>query len=207
MSTPSRTPLGRSASTGCPNRKPRTELKSEQSYLRKFFDERTDEDGNTVPLEQVAAKMNDAVRYTYLFPAGTYADKVREVLRVFASKEYELVTIKNFWASKKVYPGINVTFESKGGQLFELQFHTKDSFDAKKVEEPHYETRRSNDAQIAAIKARAKAEKRVLTDDEKDEIMRIEADNDVENEESKRLFGNVPTPPAAKEIKDYKRNP
>ncbi|MET9626037.1 hypothetical protein ABZX92_01110 [Lentzea sp. NPDC006480] len=182
-------------------------LKSQPSYLRKFFDERTDVDGNKVPLDKVAAKMNDAVRYTYLFPEATYANKFHEVIRFFELKGYTLVTIKNFWASTKAYPGINVTFESKGGQLFELQFHTKDSFDAKKVEEPHYEIRRSNEAQINAIKAKAKAENRGLTDDEKLEIGRIEADNAAENAESESIFVKVPTPPAAKEIKNYKRNP
>jgi hypothetical protein len=186
---------------------PGNDLKSRESYLRKFFDERTDDDGNTVPLEQVAPEMNDAVRYTYLFPDETYANKFHEVVRFFELKDYKLVRIKNFWARKKTYPGINVTFESKNGQLFELQFHTKDSYEAKKTEEPHYDIRRTNDAQISAITRRAKAENRDLTDDEKDEIKRIGADNAAEEAKSESIFVKVPTPPAAKEIREYKRNP
>ncbi|MET8761354.1 hypothetical protein [Lentzea sp. NPDC004782] len=62
-------------------------------------------------------------------------------------------------------------------------------------------------AVLHAIEAKAKAENRDLLDAEKDEIAMIEADNLAEEAESESIFVKVPTPPAAKEIKNYKRNP
>jgi len=178
------------------------ETKELESYLRKFFSERTDKNGNVVPLEQVATKMNDAVRYTYLFPAETYADKVKAVRDLFKASDYALVRLKNFWTRDGLYPGINVTFASKDGQLFELQFHTRNSYDAKMKEGKIYERRRALEAQIDAIEGRAAAEKRPLTDAETREVARLRAEKLEEEGRSEAIFDDVETPPQVEEIEE-----
>ncbi|MEU7479425.1 hypothetical protein AB0A63_25785 [Lentzea sp. NPDC042327] len=183
--------------------KKRTELKSAESYLRKLFDEMNDGGVKRDPRD-IQHKMNDAVRYTYVFPDATYTNKFYEALVAFEAKGYTLVEVKNFWAKMNGYPGINTTFRSADGQLFELQFHTDKSFKAKSDETTHYEKRRTNDAQVAAIQGRAAAEKRPLTEKEKLKINELEADTAAEKVKSDAIFNEVDIPPSALIIPNFK---
>jgi hypothetical protein len=73
----------------------------------------------------------DAVRYTLQFPEGSYAAKVLEGFDQLSSRGFELVRHRNFWGGPD-YQGINSTWRDPvSGQVFEVQFHTAESFAAK----------------------------------------------------------------------------
>jgi hypothetical protein len=73
----------------------------------------------------------DTVRYTLQFPEGSYAANVLEGFDQLSGRGYELVRHRNFWGGPD-YQGINSTWRDPvSGQVFEVQFHTGESFAAK----------------------------------------------------------------------------
>lgn len=48
------------------------------------------------------------------------------------NKEYKLQAMTNTFRDGAPYKGINSTYLSPDGELFEMQFHTPESFDMKK---------------------------------------------------------------------------
>jgi len=75
--------------------------------------------------------MKDAVRYTQIHEADTYADGVRSARAAMRDAGYTEVDWKNSWGGEG-YAGINSfwrTADDRG--TFEVQFHTPDSFAAK----------------------------------------------------------------------------
>ncbi len=58
--------------------------------------------------------------------------KTLKTLEVYKDEGYNIIVIKNSWVDDfNPYNGINTVLESSSGQTFELQFHTKESFDLK----------------------------------------------------------------------------
>lgn len=98
-----------------------------------------------------AKQNNDAVRYTFLFPDEKYVFAFRKALTSLAKQNYK-VPEKRIWnAWKNIgtafdngYRGINITVISSQGQTFELQFHTKESFDLKTKNHKLYKQLKSN---------------------------------------------------------------
>ena len=81
----------------------------------------------------------DAIRYTFVYEeakytAGVYADCDR-----LESQGFQPVDRQNSWTDDQ-YKGINGRWREPGsGHLFEVQFHTQDSYDAKQVTHAAYE--------------------------------------------------------------------
>lgn len=89
--------------------------------------------------------------YYFPFPISTYSverctifggsfnpeklsEKTLKAIENFKSKGYTIIKLKNTWLDKyNPYNGINVTFKTQDGQYFEVQFHTKESFELKDV--------------------------------------------------------------------------
>ncbi|MCV6631540.1 MAG: hypothetical protein OIF50_16950 [Flavobacteriaceae bacterium] len=94
-------------------------LKSEESLTRKLKS-----DGLNAP-------MNDVLRYTTTFTETSFVKGVQNVLNDLRSEGYEVVKIKNTFEEGVVYKGINTNVKSPDGHIFELQFHTPDSFNVK----------------------------------------------------------------------------
>jgi len=96
-------------------------------------------------VEEIVARINDAVRYIVSIPDGDYslgADGMTEGLR---AKGYEQVELANYW-NVDGYKGVNSTWRDPAtGQLFEMQFHSPDSLAAKMQEHVLYEKRRLPD--------------------------------------------------------------
>lgn len=88
--------------------------------------------------DQACAKVKDAIRYTFVYrddhyPGGVQADTER------LADRFELVDLRNLWHAAE-YKGINTRWcvpESR--QIFEVQFHTYASFDAKQFTHGAYE--------------------------------------------------------------------
>lgn len=84
-------------------------------------------------IDEALADIKDSVRYTMTFPAeGTaYTDGVNAADQRFTATGFEPVKFKNTWGSP-AYQGINSFWrDPTTGHIFEMQFHTQDSFNAK----------------------------------------------------------------------------
>ncbi|WP_086660874.1 ALF repeat-containing protein [Lentzea kentuckyensis] len=115
-------------------------LKSADSLKRKVVGMLGDEpDVNKALLE-----VNDAVRYTMVLDEAKYADGVLEGIKKLEAAGFEKIEVKNAWLknlNENKYRGINTTWKFED-QLFEFQFHTEKSLQAKTIEHPWYELRR-----------------------------------------------------------------
>lgn len=101
-------------------------------------------------LKLEAAKVNDVLRYTMIAPVKTYREverRVRERLR----GRYKEEAIWDAW-NGSTYKGLNLHFSS-GGQIFEFQLHTKESFDMKQFIHEEYEEIREADTSPERKKA------------------------------------------------------
>lgn len=117
-------------------------LKSPESFKRKFADALARNPQRNV--DQALRGMKDSVRYTFKFPSegAAYSDGVRTVIGRFQNAGFENVKFKNFWGSAD-YQGINSFWrDPQTGHVFEMQFHTQESFDAKMVTHGLYEEAR-----------------------------------------------------------------
>jgi hypothetical protein len=89
-----------------------------------------------VTVEQAVANVKDAIRYTFRYSEDAYTEGVYADCDRLADNGFELVERRNSW-DKEQYKGINSRWRVPvEGQLFEVQFHTQASLDAK--EETHW---------------------------------------------------------------------
>lgn len=83
--------------------------------------------------------VKDAIRYTFQYSEAGYADGVLTDCERLKAAGFEFVDRKNSWDEAE-YKGINSRWTApENGQLFEVQFHTESSFDAKQKTHPAYE--------------------------------------------------------------------
>jgi hypothetical protein len=129
------------------------------------------------PVDQAIGLVKDAIRYTFCYPEARYADGVDADCRRLQNAGFQLVDRENSWTAEQ-YKGINSRWrESESGQLFEVQFHTQASLDAKEETHWAYEKLR--------IGVPTPAEQRDLEDFQK------------------RITARIPVPPGATDIPDY----
>ncbi|MCY7375782.1 MAG: hypothetical protein LH472_07400 [Pyrinomonadaceae bacterium] len=83
-------------------------------------------------------KINDALRYTFILSFESYVFDLGQLLEKLKRKGFVIPKNKiwNAWRNVETkydtgYRGINATIISSQGQKFELQFHTKESFQLK----------------------------------------------------------------------------
>lgn len=99
-------------------------IKPRDSYLNKIR-RKYDPDSNQY-------EVKDILRYTYTASVEELAEKVSKAIEVYSGSGYNTVEVKNYWLDKQSpYNGINTTLRSPGGQAFELQYHTPESFKVK----------------------------------------------------------------------------
>lgn len=123
------------------------------------------------------ATVKDAIRFTLTYPRDHYADGLRADHERLKSEGFELVDRRNTWDSEQ-YKGVNTRWRvPESGQIFEVQFHTEASFEAK--QETHW----------AYEKLRAPG----TTKAEQDELTQYQ----------RRVASHVPVPPGATDIESY----
>lgn len=126
---------------------------------------------------QAIATVKDAVRYTFCYDEGRYSAGVRADIDRMAACGFQEVERRNSWTDDQ-YRGINSRWrEPHTGLIFEVQFHTRSSFEAKQITHEAYE--RLRDPRTIP------AEQREL------EVFQ------------RYVCSNVPTPPRATEIPGY----
>jgi len=104
-------------------------LKGEERLKEKIADKMSLK-GLLNPAE-AAAEINDAVRYTFCVRADEYVAAHGSVGRQLESAGYRNTYEKNHWLEGANYNGINTRWTTPDGGVFELQFHTRESFYAK----------------------------------------------------------------------------
>jgi hypothetical protein len=104
-------------------------LKGEDSLKRKVATALL-EDARLTP-ERALANIKDSLRYTVEVPTRKYSHGVQQAVDELRGQGFENVTFKNTWEGSG-YKGINSTWRDPStGQIFEVQFHTPESFVAK----------------------------------------------------------------------------
>lgn len=115
-------------------------LKTEDSFKRKLTT--AIEFDPDVSVADHLADMKDSVRYTLRISEDSYTSGVQHAVQTLRDNGYESVTFKNTWGSDG-YQGINSTWrDPHTGHIFEVQFHTPHSFDAKMITHDLYEQSR-----------------------------------------------------------------
>jgi hypothetical protein len=87
----------------------------------------------------LAARIHDGIRYTFLFEAHRYVDGIAETRSRLSIDGHELIELKPSWDSNE-YKGVNSRWrDSASGVLFEIQWHTPESWEAKQKTHDAYE--------------------------------------------------------------------
>ncbi|MFI6687047.1 DUF6507 family protein [Streptomyces sp. NPDC050485] len=147
-------------------------LKGEDSLKRKIATALHDDP--MLRPEDALGGVKDSVRYTVELPAKGYAHGVQQAVDDFRGRGFESVTFKNTWDSAGC-KGINSTWRDPvSGQVFEVHFHTPESFTAKTDGHVLYEKER-------------------LPGVSRDDLAAIRA-------EQSELFGKVPVPHGAGDL-------
>lgn len=91
----------------------------------------------------------DAVRFTFMYSPQRYADGIDADVARLKAEGFELVKLKNLWTEDQ-YKGINSQWRRpETGLLFEVQFHTSESLEAKELTHKAYERIRGSTASPA----------------------------------------------------------
>jgi hypothetical protein len=92
---------------------------------------------------EALADVSDTIRFTFRYDEKRYTVSVHEDIERLKDCGFELVRLKNFWSADQ-YKGINAQWMIREtGQRFEVQFHTRISFEAKQLTHGAYERLRS----------------------------------------------------------------
>lgn len=127
--------------------------------------------------EEAVSVVSDTIRYTFQYREARYTEGVWTDLERLEEKGFQLHTLKNSWSHDQ-YKGINTQWiEPDTGQRFEVQFHTRVSFEAKQLTHDAYERLRTKQA-------------------DKFEQMVLEAFQ-------AKVTAEVPVPPGATDTPDY----
>jgi hypothetical protein len=129
--------------------------------------------------EEAVSHVSDTIRYTFQYRESRYTQGVWTDIERLKGEGFELHKLKNYWSDNQ-YRGINSTWiEPDSGQRLEVQFHTRISFEAKQLTHTAYERIRSKQA------------------DALEELV-LEAFQ-------KKVAADVPVPPGAADIPDYRK--
>ncbi len=90
---------------------------------------------------EILSRINDGVRYTFIYAEEQYSSGVMEVCAALADGGFELYERKNAWVDEtKAYQGVNSSWmDHESEQLFEVQIHTPTSWRAKQEGHLAYE--------------------------------------------------------------------
>jgi hypothetical protein len=155
-------------------------IKGEDRLKEKVADEMRSTPG--IPPAQALASIADVVRFTFTYGESAYTDGVRKEVDRLKAAGFTQVERRNTWSSEQ-YKGINTRWrEPDSGVIFEVQFHTQASLEAKELTHEAYEHIRSINTQTA-------------------ETIRETAEL---KEFQRQVNGKVPIPPGVTEYEDYR---
>jgi len=149
-------------------------FKGEERFKEKVSDELRAKPDRSIAV--ISENMPDAVRYTFQFDREDYVDGYWNTLGCMERHGCEMELSRNSWDSPQ-YKGINTRWRTPAGQLFEVQFHTPESFEAKQLTHTAYERIRSPTA----------------SDQERDELYEFQSE----------VSASIPVPTDSPTIADY----
>lgn len=93
----------------------------------------------TVSAGEALSIVPDAIRYSFQYEEARYTRGVRADITRLRDQGFKLDKLKNYWSDDQ-YKGINSHWiEPDTGQRFEVQFHTRISYEAKQITHSSYE--------------------------------------------------------------------
>jgi len=93
--------------------------------------------------EEAVSLVHDTIRYTFQYQEARYTQGVQADITRLQERGFELEKLKNVWSGDQ-YKGINSQWiDPATSQRFELQFHTRISFEAKQLTHGAYERLRT----------------------------------------------------------------
>ena len=102
-------------------------LKSPHSIKRKIEAEVADGFSKSLSLN----KIRDAIRYTTVFKENDFVTRYKAMQYLLAIEGYKTIVVKNTWKNDSAYKGVNTFIQNEDGDVFEMQYHTQQSFDVK----------------------------------------------------------------------------
>ncbi len=91
------------------------------------------------PCGELVSAIHDGIRYTFLFDTGNYTTGVADATQALSDRGHDLRIRKPSW-NEGDYRGVNSRWSDKdSGVLFEVQFHTPESWEAKQRTHDIYE--------------------------------------------------------------------
>lgn len=141
---------------------PRFVLKDPDSFKRKLATVLAESPSRD--LGHALAAVKDSVRYTLKFPGegSAYTDGVTAAIGHLGDAGCQPVALHNTWGSG-AYQGVNSFWrDPETGHVFEVQFHTQESFDAKMVTHGLYEQARLPGLDAAAVQRLRAAQNRIF---------------------------------------------
>lgn len=131
-------------------------------------------------IERVANGVKDALRYTIILPFDGFPDAYDSAVAALASHGMQMARCKNtLGKTDGRYRGVNTNLvDGETGIVFEVQFHTADSFDTKQNKTHVWYERERNQS---------------LSEEEREKAREIQ----------RELFMAVPTPAGIDRIKSF----
>jgi hypothetical protein len=127
--------------------------------------------------EEALGTLKDAVRFTFCYSEQRYTSGVIEDCQRLLNRGFQPFDRLNSWQAEQ-YKGVNSRWrDPESGQLFEVQFHTQASFEAKQLTHAAYERLRNP----------------ATSDIERDELQEFQ----------RRASVEIPVPPNVMDIEDY----
>lgn len=87
--------------------------------------------------QQAIESVKDIIRYTALFSLDNFVSQYVQMQLELEKQGYKTIIVKNSWKDGAVYKGVNTfitTLIEKDDVIFEMQYHTKESFELKNGE-------------------------------------------------------------------------
>ncbi|WP_288061375.1 minor capsid protein [Rodentibacter caecimuris] len=84
--------------------------------------------------QQAVESIHDIVRYTAIFDENTFVEQYQKMQEQLLQRDYSTFVVKNTWQDGSAYKGVNTfvsTFIEKDNTIFEIQYHTQQSFELK----------------------------------------------------------------------------
>ena len=93
--------------------------------------------------EEAVSVVSDTIRYIFQYREARYTQGVWTDMERLKGEGFKLHKLKNSWSDEE-YKGINSQWiEPDTGQRFEVQFHTRISFEAEQLTRDAYERLRT----------------------------------------------------------------
>jgi len=151
-------------------------LKGEERFKEKVFGELRAKPERSIA--EITERMPDAIRYTFQLDSERYVAGYWNLHQRLEAGGSEFLMSRNFWDSPD-YKGVNTRWLGSDGQVFEVQFHTPESYQAKQLTHTAYERLRTSTGPGA----------------ERPELESFQQD----------VSARIPIPDGAKRIPDYRK--